>query len=121
MTQTRDIGPFFAHTIYLDPLKAPRFQDGNTQETDEPFRRSKSRVILLRRKTGRALVLGKWVHTGFEEEEALLRAFTHEGFGGIEIPDYRPGEEDAARAVIARHATDLDDEWNIIEHLGLSS
>lgn len=69
--QTHDIGRVFVHTIRLKP-GTPLFHRAITNEIEEPFRIA--RPFVFRFWPGRGLVLGLWVHTGRDEDSALLDA-----------------------------------------------
>lgn len=80
MAQTHD-GPFglFWHTVQLE--NAPRFHKAPTREIEWPYRISQSLVIA--RKDGRGLVLGRWRRNKKEEHEALLDTLKGHYFGEI--------------------------------------
>lgn len=44
------------------------------QELASPFRRC-DRALVLRLSPRRAVVLGRWAHTGYDEDEAAARVF----------------------------------------------
>lgn len=71
MPETRDMGPFFAHTLNLKP-GAPFLHTAPTDELEIPFRRSNSLVVKIW--PGKAIVLGRWRHTGRTETEGILTA-----------------------------------------------
>lgn len=69
MAETKELGPLFVYTMRL-PKQFPMFYLAPTQEIDSPFRRSnRSLVIHIGR---HALVIGRWRHSGLDEEKALL-------------------------------------------------
>lgn len=128
MAKTHDFGPAFVQSIRIKK-NTKRFHFAPTQETDEPFRRSKSLVVRLWGEV--ALVLGWWRDSGMEETEALLAAIG----GGIvdarlkpahdvwladkeRLAEYRSPEY-LARATVSKHTNDFDDEWRALQMLGL--
>lgn len=82
------IGPkYFWHTIRIKP-KTVYKSEAVTNESEYPYRTSQSTVRRLW-PLNRALVTGKWVETGRDEEEALQALLTTDyevtGYGGSGI------------------------------------
>jgi hypothetical protein len=76
MPETRDMGPFFAHTVNLKP-GAPFLHTAPTDEIEPPYRRSNSVIIKIW--PGKGLVLGRWRHTYRSDDAALYTAL--QGYG----------------------------------------
>jgi hypothetical protein len=76
MPETRDMGPFFAHTVNLTP-EAPLIHRAPTDEIEPPYRRSNSVIIKIW--PGKGIVLGRWRHTWRNESDALYTAL--QGYG----------------------------------------
>lgn len=118
MARTHDVGPLFFHVVRIE-TGTPLFHRGTTQEISPPFRCS--RPLCIRIPGLRCLVVGWWHDSGIEfEEEAVLKAL--DGFG-IEF-DWEQDLEDndvvqMIRERVADHAGDVDEEWTILEAVGM--
>jgi hypothetical protein len=82
MPETRDMGPFFAHTVNLQP-GTPLFHRAPTDEIEPPYRRSNSLIIKIW--PGKGIVLGRWRQTYRKESDALYTAL--QGYGNAMSTD----------------------------------
>lgn len=118
MAQTADIGPLFFQVLKLN-RNAPVLHSGKSQEVDEPFRTSVVKIVRIPL-TGIGIAVGWWQQTGFNEEQALIAAV--DGFGldlyDTDLDD--PEVRDQIRENIARRTDDLDQEWMIMDALGVT-
>lgn len=116
MAQTHDFGPLFFTTLDLVP--GPLLHSGWSQEVEPPFRAS--RVIVIRLPfLNKGLALGWWRKTGMDEEEALLAAMSGYGLDLYDADLDDPGVRQKIRENIAQHADDVDDEWTIMQAMGV--
>lgn len=73
MADTHDLpGDLFWHLIRVRK-DTPLHHRASTQEVDYPYRRSDSHVVRIW-PLPYAVVAGRWVHSDFSEDEALLAA-----------------------------------------------
>ena len=105
-------GPYgyFWHPIRVR-RGTPFHHVAHSNEVDGDFRRSDRTHIF--HVFGRGIAAGKWKTVDRTEEEALLSALEAHVFN-----EMNPEEVRLARAVIARNAIDIDDEWLINDALG---
>lgn len=114
MAETKDFGRLFVHMIRVLPgtVLVHRAQ---TVEIEPPYRFG--RPLVIRLPFGRALVIGWWLASNWDEEEALFEAVS--GWG---IDPYDEEMDDDTRQSIREHVAasgmDLEDEWKIISALG---
>lgn len=116
MADTRDFGRLFFHVVDLQP--GPFLHTAPTQEIEEPFRSSTS--LIVRFWPGKGLVIGWWRDSGMDEEEALLAAL--DGWG-VDLYDADLEDEETRQTIrenIASKVDTLDEEWLIIDALGVS-
>lgn len=117
MAETFDIGRLFLHLLKVEP--GPLVHLGSSQEIERPYRHSRVLVVRLW-PLRRAVALGWWHDTGLTEEEALTRAL--QGYGihlyGEDVTN--PETRAVIRENVAKVSETLDDEWLIVDTLGLS-
>lgn len=94
---------YFWHPIRLRPFSLP-YHRGTTNEIDAPYRTARAHVFNF---FGWGIVVGKWRQTDRSEFDALMAAL-----------QARVNHE--ARVTVSDHATDLDDEWKLLDMLGLT-
>lgn len=116
MAQTHDFGRLFTHTIQLVE-DAPLAHRAKTVEIDPPFRQSRPLVLRVPF-TGKALVIGWWLNTAWDEETALLEAVSGWGVDPYDESIDDPEVQQTIRENVARSGLDLDDEWHIVSALG---
>lgn len=122
MADTHDFGRLFVQPLRLQKTSR-RVHLAPTQEVDPPFRRSKGLVLRLRGERG--VVLGWWRKSGLDEDAALLAALMIPGYNTMEQRTFEYDEEhlmsekDKARSQVASNSLDLDDEWALLQTLGL--
>lgn len=118
MAKTTDIGPLFFQWIRLNS-KAPLLHTAPVQMTEDPYHSATALIVrppFLR--TG--LVLGLWRKSGLDEEEALLNALSGKGLDLYDEDLADPEVRRTVRENIAKHSNSLDEEWTIINALGLT-
>jgi len=113
---TFDVGPLFFHLVSLEP--APLVHFGQSQEITRPYRSSP--VVIFRLFPFHVgLVMGWWRNGGLTEEQALSKAMQAYGIelfsGDIDDPEVRA----SIRENIAKATHTVEDEWLIVEALGL--
>jgi|GEM_PF-3781976 len=109
--------------LYIHPMRLPigrqRFNAASTQETKPPYRRGKG--FMIRIFGDWRIAVGIWTKKIPDEETALMLAMNarrDDLFG----PDGKIAERFVRRAAlekVAAHADGLDDEWRIVDALGL--
>lgn len=121
MASTTDIGPLFFQVVRFATLsgaRAPLFGRIPSQETEPPYRFSEA-VYLRVPFTDYGIVIGYWMKSDLDEEEALYLATSGRGFdlydGVIDLQD--AAVRDAVRRQIAANASDLDEEWAVVQML----
>lgn len=126
--QTIDLGPAFFHFIRV--RNAPLLHTALTIETDPPFRKSRSliaRVPLIPRipvlrdlpLMDRAIVLGWWRHTDWDEETALMQALQGYGMDLYDEDLDDPEVRQVIRENIAAQGLPPDEEWQIVSAFGV--
>lgn len=117
MAQTFDVGRLFLHVLKVEP--GPLVHFGTSQEIERPFRRS--RVVVVRLwPLRRALAIGWWRKTGFTEEQALTKALQGYGIDLYNEDVTNPETRAVIRENVAKVSKTFDDEWLIVDTLGLS-
>lgn len=84
-----------------------------TNEIDPPYRWGVSHIFRIPFTTY-GIAFGRWHATHDSEEQALLASLS-----GREMIDATEFEKARARQAAARGAVDLDDEWKIVDALGV--
>lgn len=118
MANTFDVGRLFFDLINV--RGGPPVHFGKSQEIEKPFRHS--RVVVFRLfPLRKGLVVGWWRSSGLTEEQALTRAL--QAWGIDLYKDSRALEDPDVRAYIrdnvARATETVEDEWLIVDTLGL--
>lgn len=116
--QTFDIGPLFFSPARFETnlARMPLFGTLPSQETEPPYRCS---TVLFARIpfTKFGGFVGWWVKSKTDPDSALMKIIAAEGFDlDDEIDDE---DKRTVRALVANHAEDWDDEWKILNMLGL--
>lgn len=116
MAQTLDIGPLFVHMLKVRP--GPLIHFGSSQEVERPYRHS--RVVVMRLwPLRRALAFGWWRDTGLTEEQALTKALQGYGIDLYNEDVTNPEVRAIIRENVAKVSETVDDEWLILDALGL--
>lgn len=116
MAQTFDIGPLFFQVLELRP--GPLLHTGVSQEIEEPYRRSDVLVVRIPF-TGRGIAVGWWKESGFDEVQALETAIAGHGLDVFDIDLEDEDVRDQIRANVAKNSSSLDEEWQILNALGV--
>ena len=119
--KTNDIGPlFFAPAKFQTNLdRLPLFGTLPSQESEPPYRRATTLFARIPY-TDKGIIVGWWRRSKTDPDSALMNAIAGAGFD----LDDQIDEEDkrTVREIVAEHSNgDLDDEWQIINMLGLES
>lgn len=120
--ELHDLGPLFFQFIRLSK-GTPLVHKGTTVEIEHPFRICRNSLIV--RLPGRwAVVLGIFRATVEDEDEAMRMAIQAVDSqildeSGHLLEHFEQSQETAARTQVARHSTDPDDEWQLLDTLGL--
>lgn len=113
--ETHDLpGGLFWSTIRLNK-GSELYHAFPTHEIDPPFRWAVSRIFRIPL-TSFGFTFGRWHTTTRTEEQAILA-----GLAGREVLDPQEQEKvkQKAREVVATNADSLDDEWKLINILGI--
>ncbi len=110
--ETHDIGRAFWHKIRLEK-NTSLVHKHPTNEMDAPYRWSNSTIFRFPF-TGFGIVIGWWHSTDRTEEQAVLAALNSRGTEHAYTPEE---SKRIAREAVSAHATDLDDEWTIVNML----
>lgn len=109
--------------IYIHPMRLPigrqRFNIATTQETSPPYRRGKG--LMIRVFGDWRVAIGVWTKSIPDEETALMLAM-HGRVDKTMFEDGRLAERFVRKAAlekVAANADSLDDEWRIVDALGL--
>lgn len=113
--KTHDAGRAFVHLIRIRP-STPPVHIGDTIEIEAPYRRSRS--LIVRISWSRALVIGWWRDTSWDEEAALMAAVQAWGIDPYDESSDSPEVKAIIRANVAAATHDVDTEWHLIEVLG---
>lgn len=116
--QTTDVGPLFFATARFETNldRLPLLGTLPAQQTDPPYRRGAA-VFLRIPLTKFGGFVGLWGRPVTDPDSALMEAIAGEGFALDDEID----EEDkrTVRTLVADHAQNWDDEWTILNVLGL--
>lgn len=130
MARTHDLGPFFYHLCrFSSEHRVPLAGRIPSQEINPPFRSSNARFLRLPFTLGlRAsvtqfplgIVWGVWRYSEVDEEQALMVAMSGYGLDIYDDIDLTDSETRAEiRANIAEHTDSWDEEWEVINMLGV--
>lgn len=117
MANTKDFGRFFVQFVSLIET-APLFHTATAQAIEPPYRSSKVAIFRIPR-TGWAIALGWWRDSGLNEEQALLAAMEAKGLDLYDVDLDDDSVRAAVRENIAAHSESWDEEWEIINMLGV--
>lgn len=117
MAKTTDVGRVFLHIIRVNP-GTKFFHRGKSVEVEHPYRTGKP--LIMRLPFRRALVIGVWQDTGWDETTALYEAVSGWGVDpySTELDEIAAETRAMIRDNIAASGLDLDEEWKVISMLG---
>lgn len=129
MAETKGLGRLYFHTMKL-AAGSPFLHTAPTDELDPPFRKGRGLVIRLWKIFDRslrkhewdyrAIVVGIWTGKHPNEEAAVSSALQGWGMDVYDEEDLTdPDIAAVIRDNIARHTSDVDEEWTILSHLGV--
>lgn len=115
--KTHDVGRLFSVRLAIKP-GTPLYHRAPTIEIEEPFRKATTHIF--RYSKNYAIGFGWWQPGQWEsDEDALIAAIQGESLGDFEEPELSEDVKDKVRTLVAEHAIDVDDEWQLISYLGV--